>query len=249
MTKTKTIALSTLLGSSLLAGCAAQADVNASVNAPPPPPPPQVQVEGQVDVQAEPTDVAPAPEATDEPEELVATSEPPEPIYEEQDDGGGPGMVWVGGYWEWTGNDWVWFYGRWAPAPEGRIYIEPYYEHVDGHVVYVRGYWGVEGRPPRYYGGERIVFTAAVRPEGYVRGQHVAVAASVGLAPGARAGHYGPAPAGATARALPAATAPRKAVRRRRATPEEGHAQPGHAASKPRPRSAPPAPAPRRHGR
>ena len=129
----------------------------------------------------------------------------------------GDGMVWVGGYWQWTGSDWAWYYGGWYPAPEGRVYVEPYYEHNDGHVVYVSGYWGMRGAEPRYYGGDGIVFNVAVRPEGYVRGQHTFVARSVGLPPGKR-GHYGPKPTGAVRRRpLPTATAPRRALAR--ATP------------------------------
>jgi len=61
------------------------------------PPPPQASVEvaaqpgtGTVEVQ-----IAPAPEATAEPEEVIATSEPPEPVYEEQVDMPNPGMFWV----------------------------------------------------------------------------------------------------------------------------------------------------------
>jgi hypothetical protein len=178
-------------------------DGQAAASAPQPPPPPAAQA--QIDVT-----VAPAPET--EPEELVATSEPPELVYEEQTDSPNPGYVWIGGYWQWSGNDWVWYYGGWHPAPEGRVYVSPYYEHVNGHVVYVRGYWGARGEEPRYYGGDRIVFAAAVRPAGYVRGQHTFVARSAGLPPGRR-GHYGPKPAGVIKkRPLPTASAPRTPV-------------------------------------
>jgi hypothetical protein len=215
----------------LLGGCAAQADATyspATPQSPPPPPPPPPSSAAADDSSASSTvevDVAPAPET--EPEELVATSEPPEPVYEEQGDAPGSDVVWVGGYWQWTGSDWGWYYGGWYPAPEGRIYVEPYYEHVDGHVVYVRGYWGARGEEPRYYGGDRIVFRAAVRPEGYVRGAHVVVARSGGLPPGRR-GSYGPRPAGARKRPLPRASAPRRALSHGSPNREQGHGEAAH---------------------
>jgi hypothetical protein len=202
--------LALLVASVVLAGCAAQASTVWVAPPPPPPPPPPP---ATVDVEAEPATaeiVAPPPEETAEPEELIATSEPPEMVYEEEDDAPSPGMVWIHGYWQWTGNDWAWFYGGWRSAPEGRVYVEPYYERVDDHVVYVRGYWGLRGAEPRYYGGDRIVFAVAVRPDGYRRGEHVPVPRSGGLPPGQRAGHYGPRPAGAKKRPLPVASAPRR---------------------------------------
>lgn len=205
--------------STVFCGCAAHAtatwvepSARVTVVAPPPPPPPGVVVEAQVQPASVEVDVAPAPEATAEPEELIATSEPPELVYEEQTDMPGPGVFWVPGYWQWTGSDWGWYYGAWAPAPAGRVYIEPYYEHVNGHVVFVRGYWGAQGEAPRYYGGDRITFTAAVRPANYQRGVRVAVPRSAGLPPGQR-GHYGPKPTGVfKKRPLPTASAPRVAV-------------------------------------
>jgi len=232
---------------------------DGQAGSPPAEQPQPVAVQGQADV-----GMAPPPET--EPEELIATSEPPDPVYEEQTDAPSPGMVWVGGYWQWTGSDWSWYYGRWNTAPQGRIYVEPYYERDDSHVVYVRGYWGTRGEAPRYYGGDRIVFAAAVRPAGYRRGDHELIARSTGVPPGHRAGHYGPKPTGSVkARPLPMATAPREPVPR--AEPEIGAraetgtkletgganpgtvakpvpvAKPGPAA-KPEPK-APPKPAPR----
>ena len=228
MKQTATVAAAIVLGASLAVGCAVHA--GATVDAPTPP-----QASAQADVQV---DVAPAPEQTDDPEELVATSEPPELIYEEQDDMPTPGMYWVPGYWQWSGNDWAWYYGGWNTPPEGRLYIAPYYEHVDDHVVYVGGYWGAQGEEPRYYGGDRIVFTAAIRPDGYVRGQHTFVARATGIQPGHRAS-YGAKLAGVKKRALPTATAPRVAVTaglHAEAHPEahaeahaEGHAEAAHA--------------------
>jgi len=127
-----------------------------------------------------------APEVTvEEPEEVAAETEPPEPVYEEAPPAPAPGFVWVGGYWGWTGIDWAWYPGRWLMAPEGRVYVEPYYERVGGRVVYVHGYWGVPGAR-RSYGGERIVFAPVRRPPDYRRGEPVRVERQHGAAPGAR---------------------------------------------------------------
>jgi hypothetical protein len=154
--------------------------VTVGVNAPAPPAPPDATATVDVDVD---------PPQTGEPEEVQATSEPPDPVYEEQIDSPNPAYVWVGGYWGWNGVDWGWNWGHWAAPPEGGgFYIEPYYERVGGSVVYVHGYWGPHDAPRRSYGGDRITFTAAVRPAGYVRGQHVVVEHRAGPAPGKRPG-------------------------------------------------------------
>ena len=109
----KRLALLTL--STVVSGCTVHA--GGAVWVPPPPraevvvtapPPPQA----TVDVSAQPgtveVQVAPAPEATAEPEEVIATSEPPELVYEEQTDAPSPGLFWVPGYWQWTGSDRGW---------------------------------------------------------------------------------------------------------------------------------------------
>jgi hypothetical protein len=128
-----------------------------------------------------------APEVTTaDPEEVSAPTEPPEPVYEERLDVPGPGYAWVGGYWGWTGADWAWYPGRWLMAPEGRVYIEPYYERVGPNVVYVRGYWGPHDAPYRSYGGDRIRFAAPIRPVDYRRGEPPRVARSAGARPGSR---------------------------------------------------------------
>jgi hypothetical protein len=133
-----------------------------------------------------------APEITvAEPEEVTVTTEPPDPVYEERLDMPGPGYVWVGGSWAWTGAEWGWYPGRWLMAPEGRLYIEPYYERVGPNVVFVRGYWGRPDAPRRYYGGERIRFAEAVRPVDYRRGEPPHFERRAGVAIGTRpAGFY-----------------------------------------------------------
>ncbi len=226
----------------LISGCGAGITVRANV---PPPPPPVVTV--GVGVSAPPPPAPPGPPAPPapaagvtvdveaepivegDPEEVQATSEPPDPVYEEQTDSPNPGYVWVGGYWGWNGVDWGWNSGRWAAPPAGRVYIEPYYERVGGKVVYVRGSWGSHDAPRRSYGGDRIVFTAAVRPAGYVRGQHAVVEHRAGPAPGKRpGGAY--AHATGTVRPLPKATAPQHvtASAHESATPRGGKEPAGH---------------------
>jgi hypothetical protein len=136
-------------------------------------------------------DVTPPEVTIAEPEEVAATTEPPEPVYEEAPVAPAPGYVWVAGNWAWTGGDWAWYPGRWLVAPAGRVYVEPYYERIGGRVVYVHGYWGYPGAVHRSYGGDRIVFAAPPRPPEYRRGEYVRVERRPGAPPGARpAGFY-----------------------------------------------------------
>jgi hypothetical protein len=131
--------------------------------------------------------VDPAPEVMmADPEEVTATTEPPDPVYEEPSEQPSDSLVWVPGYWGWTGPDWAWYSGRWLGPPEGRVYIAPYYERVGSNVVYVGGYWGLHDAPPRSYGGDRIVFAAAIRPANYRVGEYVHIGHRAGSPPGAR---------------------------------------------------------------
>jgi hypothetical protein len=197
--------LALLVAPALISGCGVQLRaavpepvVTVGVNAPAPPAAPDATASVTVDAE---------PVAEGDPEEVQATTEPPDPVYEEQTDSPNPAWAWVPGYWGWNGVDWGWNYGRWAEPPEGRIYVEPYYERVGGNVVYVRGYWGPHDAPRRSYGGDRIRFTAAARPAGYVRGQHTVVEHRAGPAPGSRPGGVYEHATG-TARPLPKATTP-----------------------------------------
>ena len=142
----------------------------------------------------------PAVTAAD-PEEVTAS------IYEEPTETLGPGYVWAGGYWGWTGSDWGWYSGQWLMPPEGRLYIEPYYERVGSNVVFVRGYWGTHDAALRSYGGDRIVFATATRPADYKPGAHPAFQRSPGAAPGTRSATAYVHATG-TPRAVPQAKAP-----------------------------------------
>jgi hypothetical protein len=149
------------------------------------------------------------PIAAGDPEEVTATTEPPDPVYEQQTDSPNPGYVWVGGYWGWNGVDWGWNWGRWESPPAGNVYIEPYYERVGDRVVYVRGYWGRPDAPRRSYGGERIQLVVAARPANYHRGEHGVVEHRAGPPPGKRPGNAYVRATG-TARPVPGETVPHR---------------------------------------
>lgn len=179
-----------LAGPVLLSACAAQlqatvpqpvVSVSATASTP-------AAADATVAADAPAADADAEPIAQGDPEEVTATTEPPDPVYEEQTDSPGPGYAWVGGYWGWNGVDWGWNWGRWAVAPEGTVYVDPYYERVGDNVVYVRGYWGPHDYVARSYGGDRIRFAAAVRPDNYHRGDHLVVEHRAGPLPGQRPG-------------------------------------------------------------
>jgi hypothetical protein len=211
----KRLALLMLAGSTLM-GCVDDGYVRVEAAPPPPPQPVVVSATVSTDVPAPPTGrvEAPAPpvvEATDDPEEVTAVTEPPDPLYEEPDDMPGPGYVWIGGYWGWTGADWAWSPGHYMVAPAGRVYVAPYYERVNGQVVFVRGFWGPPGYAYRTYGGDRITFEAVPRPVGWHRGYYDNYHSMPGERPGARPARFY-AHASGTFRPVPRATAPYRAA-------------------------------------
>jgi hypothetical protein len=96
-----------------------------------------------VSVYVEPPLYEPAPIAVPwAPPPMMSEMVPPRPF---------PEAVWVGGYWVWQGR-WVWATGRWAPRPRpDYAWVQPYYEHRDGAVLFIPGHWcppGVAFRPP-----------------------------------------------------------------------------------------------------
>ncbi|MGJ7497905.1 hypothetical protein ACSFA8_22885 [Variovorax sp. RT4R15] len=105
--------------------------------------------------------------------------------------------IWTGGYWTWQGN-WVWAAGRWAAPPQpGYGWVQPYYEHRDGAVVFITGHWsppGIAFVPPPL----GLSLTVAAATVGVVAGlapigpQGVFVPAP----PGSRLGLIVPAPIG-----------------------------------------------------
>lgn len=95
------------------------------------------------------------------------------------------GAIWTGGYWTWQGN-WVWAAGRWSAPPQpGYAWVQPYYEHRDGAVVFITGHWsppGIAFVPPPL--GLSLAVSAA------------AVGVVAGLAPIGPQGVFVPAPPG-----------------------------------------------------
>ena len=119
----------------LLGGCAVEAPVYVPAVEPAPyvaPVPPPV-----VSVYVEPPLFAPPPIAIAwAPPPLLVEAPPPLPFV---------GAVWIGGYWCWQGR-WVWAAGRWAAPPmAGYTWVQPYYEHRNGAVVFVDAHWAAPG--------------------------------------------------------------------------------------------------------
>jgi len=175
-----------LLTSFALAGCVVETPPPRVVYVrPAPPPAPHAVVSVYVDPpmhQPEPIAVAWAP-----PPLLVETLPPPP--FED--------AVWVGGYWVWHG-DWVWAHGHWIEPPHpGYTWVQPYYEHRDGEVIFVDGFWaepGVRFMPPPV----GIHISVAIAAVGVVPGPRPIGPAGVFVPPppGSRAGIIVPAPIG-----------------------------------------------------
>ena len=145
-----------IIGSAvLLSGCIVQP---ARVYYPPPPPnayysqpqqyQPQYQQQAPVDYQA------PAPQPVvsvyvdpplEQPEPVLVGWAPPPMLVESPPPMPYDGAIWTGGFWVWEGN-WVWAHGRWASPPQpGYGWVNPYYEHRNGSVVFVNGFWAAPG--------------------------------------------------------------------------------------------------------
>ncbi len=181
-------ALATAALAALLAGCVApshtvvHADASyrvAPVWTPPPPEP-------VISVQVEPPLVQPAPVLVDvAPPPMLVEVPPPQPY---------PGAVWTGGYWGWQGR-WVWCAGRWASPPRtDDVWVQPYYEHRDGAVVFVAGFWAARGvafvpPPPGLHLSIQVAIGGGTRPVG-------PMGVFVPPPPGSRPGLIVPAPIG-----------------------------------------------------
>ena len=148
-------------------------------------PPPQP----VVSVYVEPPLAQPAPILVEwAPPPMLVELPPPMP-YE--------GAIWTGGYWVWEGN-WVWAHGLWAAPPRpGYGWVNPYYEHRHGGVVFVNGYWaapGVSFAPPP----PGISISIAIVAAGVVAGPRCSGPEGVFVPapPGSRYGLIVPAPIG-----------------------------------------------------
>ena len=121
----------------LLTGCVTQiTPAPVEVAEPPPvyaPEPPRA----VVSVYVEPPLAEPEPIAVGWAPPPMLVESPPPPPFE--------GAVWVGGYWVWQG-DWVWAHGHWVGAPRPNyVWVQPYYEHRDGVVLFITGHWSPPG--------------------------------------------------------------------------------------------------------
>jgi hypothetical protein len=148
----KIIALSAALTGAVLSACVEQAPPRPVYPAPPPPayaPPPYQSYAPDTDVYEEPP---PQPVVSvyidppiDQPPPVQISWAPPPMLVESPPPAPFPGTFWIGGYWAWEGN-WVWAHGRWAPPPRpGYNWCNPYYEHRNGAVVFVNGFWSAPG--------------------------------------------------------------------------------------------------------
>ncbi len=142
-----------------------------------------------VSVYVEPPISEPAPIAIGwAPPPLLVESPPPSPF---------DGAVWVGGYWVWQG-DWVWAHGHWVSPPRPQyLWVNPYYEHRDGVVIFITGHWappGVAFVPPP----PGIHLTVEVAAAGVIAGPRPLGpnGCFVPAPPGSRPGIIVPAPIG-----------------------------------------------------
>lgn len=138
---------SVALAAVCLAGCVVErpvpvyAPVYRSESAPPRPrpvysPPPEAAAPMVISVVVEPPISQPPAIAVPwAPPPMLVEVPPPPP----------PAAVWVGGYWVWQGT-WVWAHGYWATPPQPSYHwVQPYYEHRDGAVIFVAAHWAAPG--------------------------------------------------------------------------------------------------------
>ncbi|WP_067067184.1 hypothetical protein, partial [Roseateles chitosanitabidus] len=182
---TAVAAVATVTALAALSGCVApahtrvSADMRVGVPAWTPPPPP-------VSVYVEPPLVQPDPVFIDTAPPPMLVEVPPPPPF--------AGAVWTGGYWGWQSR-WVWCAGRWsAPPRPDYVWVQPYYEHRDGAVVFVSGYWGARDvafvpPPPSLHLAIEVAIGGGSRPVG-------PMGVFVPPPPGSRPGLIVPAPIG-----------------------------------------------------
>ncbi len=74
---------------------------------------------------------------------VVAPTQPPPPRAEAIPPPPGPGLVWVGGHWQWDNQQFVWVAGYWDLPAEGSVYQAPSWRVQNRGVVFVPGRWQV----------------------------------------------------------------------------------------------------------
>jgi len=73
--------------------------------------------------------------------DVVVTTAPPEPVYEVEVTQPRPGMVWIGGHYDYVGGRYVWRRGYYEHARPGRVWVPARWENRNGRYVRVEGRW------------------------------------------------------------------------------------------------------------
>lgn len=135
--------------------------------------------------------------ALSQPPAIAVSWAPPPMLVDSAPHQPSPVAVWTGGYWTWEGN-WIWAHGHWrAPPRANYAWVQPYYEHRNGAVIFIDGHWAAPGiafvppvpglhLPLEPAGPEVIAGPRPMGPEGVF----------VPAPPGSRAGIVLPAPIG-----------------------------------------------------
>jgi hypothetical protein len=76
------------------------------------------------------------------PQEVVVVREPPPPRREVIPARPPPGMIWVGGYWQWHGDRHIWVSGHFERPPRSHaVWVAPRWERRGGGYIFIEGSW------------------------------------------------------------------------------------------------------------
>lgn len=75
---------------------------------------------------------------------IEAPSVPPPPQAEAIPPAPGPGLLWVGGFWQWDGARFVWVAGKWEPARSDATWRAPSWRIQGAGAVFVPGGWELQ---------------------------------------------------------------------------------------------------------
>jgi hypothetical protein len=74
-------------------------------------------------------------------ERAYAPKAPPAGRFENRGRAPSDRHVWIDGYWRWDGKQYVWVSGHWDIKRNGRTYVGPHYNKVNGRWQYMPGHW------------------------------------------------------------------------------------------------------------
>jgi hypothetical protein len=77
--------------------------------------------------------------------EVDSAPPPPEPVYEQEVTIVQPGMIWIGGRYNWEGGRWVWARGHYERERAGYMWAPGRWDMRGGHRVWVEGEWRAGG--------------------------------------------------------------------------------------------------------